>query len=255
MHRRRLPSRVARVRLVFTDEREDVDAKSSRREVTRTCALLFTIVFLGCGGKSAKDAGPISQAGAAAGIGGTSGSGGAELAGGGEKGGSGGSGTGVAEATGSVDAFGACRGGLDYFISIGGDLPPSTVTSSCTDDAKVTMVPTYNELHGLDPAEDRAPALVGCNGTERLEVWRFSPNEELSTAGYYASPDGTTYSTCGTSRPVRAPPGCSPLGWLEVTPRADDSSVLEGSYAITLFGESGKSYAVNGSFRVCAYLE
>ena len=231
-----------------------MEANSSRREATRTGALLFTIVFLGCGGKSVKDAGPISEAGAAAGIGGTSGSGGAERAGGGGKGGSGVSGTATAGATDSVDAFGACRGGLDYFISIGGDLPPSTVTSSCTEDAKVTLVPTYNELHGLDPADERAPALVGCNGTERLEVWRFPPGEELSTAGYYASPDGTTYSTCGTSRPVHAPAGC-PLGWLEVTPRADDSSVLEGSYAITLFDESRKSYEVSGNFRVCAYLE
>ncbi len=254
-----------------------MEVKSSRREVTRAGALLFSIILLGCGGKSAKDGAPISEAGAAAGIGGTSGSGGAELAGGvsvgggaggsvlggaggsgntGNDGGSGVSGTAAGGALGSVDAFGACRDGLDYFISIGGDVPPSKVTHSCSDDAKVTMVPTYNELHGLDPAEDRRPALVGCDGTERLEVWRFPPpDEELSTAGLYLSSDGKTYSTCGPSRSVSASANCSPLGSLEVTPRADDSSVLEGSYAMTLFDESGESYEVSGDFRVCAYLE
>jgi len=135
-------------------------------------------------------------------------------------------------------------------------LPASKVTGSCAGDDKVTMVPTYNELHGLDPAEDRRPALVGCNGTERLEVWRFPPPDEaLSTAGFYSSPDGNTYSTCGTSRSASATTNCSPLGSLKVTPRADDSSVLEGSYGMTLFGEDGKSYAVSGEFRVCAYLE
>lgn len=63
------------------------------------------------------------------------------------------------------------------------------------------------------------------------------------------------YSTCGTSRSVSATWNCSPLGSMEVTPRADDSSVLEGSYAMTLFDESEKSYQVDGDFRVCAYFE
>lgn len=270
-----------------------MEDKRSRRQITRAGALLFTIGFFGCGGKSDKNAGPVSDPGAAAGAGGTSGSGGVESAGGNESGGvsvgaaggsvlggaggafggssgdapsggtsnagsdggSGVSGTAAGGALGSVDALGACRDGLDYFITIAGDLPPSKVTHSCSDDAAVTMVPAYNEIHGLDPSQNQRPALVGCDGTERLEVWRFPPGDELLTAGYYVSSDGTKYSTCGASRSVNATRDCSPLGSLEVTPRADDRSVLEGSYAMTLFDGSGKSYEVSGDFRVCAYFE
>src|SRR3954469_12155704 len=158
----------------------------------------MTLLSIACAGRSTSNAPTQGQGGADV-AGGSGESAGAGMT----AGGSGGIGGATDGAAGSVDAYGACPLGLEYFMSLRGDLPERRVTSSCATEQKVSTVPVYNHLHGLDPGEEPRPALIVSNGTEWREVWRFPPPAALlSTAGFYMSPDGTTYSTCGTSRDV-----------------------------------------------------
>jgi hypothetical protein len=209
-----------------------------------------------------------------AGTGGESASGGAGWTSGGEGGasgdlgGTGSGGTGALAGMGAageaggasptpVDANGRCPGGLDYFISIGGDLPSRRLTQSCSEDTANARVPVYDPALSLDPSDKRWEAFVGCDGAERVEVWRLPPYPAaLSAAGFYTAPDGTTYSTCGTSRLKSDGTDCSSkVGTLSVTESASSSAVLEGSYAMTVHDGDGKAYAINGQYRVCSYVQ
>jgi len=157
----------------------------------------------------------------------------------------------------AVDVDDSCPSGVDYFISLGGDLPSRRLTKGCESHAIYASVPLYDPALRLEPGDYRWKAFVACGeDAERIEVWRLPPfPEALSAAGFYTTPDGTTYTTCGTTSRVDTDSvGCeSKAGTLSMVQSSTSNAVLEGSYAMPVFDTSGKSFAIEGEFRVCAY--
>jgi hypothetical protein len=220
-------------------------------------ALLAGALFPGCAGKSHREGvgGTARSPAAGSSAGGDLGEGGGSAAG--RDGGAGKPSSGDAQAGfgGSVDAKGNCPAGLSYFMTIRGDLPDRTLTLACDDSTKCASVPVYDDGNaGLDPGDGELQALLACQDSERLEVWRMAPFPMgLSTAGFYRAADGSVYSTCGTSRKVKDTESCEPVGNLTLSASSDAEDVLEGSYTMTLFDAAGARYDVKGEYRVCAY--
>jgi hypothetical protein len=217
---------------------------------------LLGLVTAACGGHSTVQApGGNVDAGGAPGSGGTTA--GTSVQGGGGAGTSAGAGGGTvatggaAGAAGSVDANGNCPASFDYFITLEGDLPSSTVTGSCQMFASDPPVPIFDTGGGLDPSLTRVPMLRGCNLGEELQVWLIPPTQDWQAAGVYTSKAGETYATCGTSPLKLDVLSCSPVGSMTFEPRSDARKVIEGSYSMPLF-EGDVTYLVHGTYRVCS---
>ena len=202
----------------------------------------------GLGGDAAGGSGGNAATGAASGVG-ASGAGAAA-------GGTGGGGSGGATAGGgTVDGNGNCPAGLDYFMTVEGDLPSRRLTESCAEHMMDASVPVYDLGQSLDASMQRFQAFIGCNGDERLDVWLLGYPNEDSAGGFYTSPDGVTDTVCGTtSRRVSATTDCAAkAGTVTYAPSASAPEVVEGSYAMNVYDDAGKAYAIHGDFRVCAY--
>ncbi|HSU39182.1 MAG TPA: hypothetical protein VLJ38_06435, partial [Polyangiaceae bacterium] len=112
-----------------------------------------------------------------------------------QAGGSAGQGASSADGTGT----GGEAAGLDYFMSLEGDLPSRRLTQSCAEHETDASVPVFDLGDSLEASMQRFQAFIGCDGDERLEVWRvLHPNDD-SAGGFYTAADGVTYSVCGTT--------------------------------------------------------
>jgi hypothetical protein len=226
----------------------------------RAPLLPLCILLAACGGHSARvehvsngGSGGVSNAAGSAGDGAGLGGGGSSAAGtlGSGAAGAAGAAGGAAGATTYVDAAKHCPSGLDYFVSIGGDLPERRLTKSCSDVDGLVSVAYYDSGSALDPGLKQLAAIIACDGSERIEVWRMPPYPDaLATAGVYVDQNAVTYSTCSTSRLVSDSAGCMPVGSMTFA-ESDVRYVFEGDYTMPLF-QDGKSYQVSGSFRVCS---